>query len=73
MAADGLIDASWMTEAYRVSSLHTRPRRWFNEGDPSMRTSSVRWVRVNRQGQGHGVTFTTWSGELGVWWSGSGR
>ena len=38
-----------------------------------MRTSSVRWVRVNRQGQGHGVTFTTWSGELGVWWSGSGR
>jgi hypothetical protein len=31
----------------------------FKEGDSSARASSIRWLRVNRQGQGHGVAFTT--------------
>jgi len=45
----------------------------FKEGDPSMRTSSTRWVRLNRQGQGHGVAFSTRNGELRVCSTGSGR
>jgi hypothetical protein len=45
---------------------------WFNEGDRSPRTSSIRWVSWNLQGHGHGVVFTTRSGELRVWLTGSG-
>jgi hypothetical protein len=42
-------------------------------GALSARTSSIRWVRVNRQGQGHGVAFTTRSWMPLTCWTGSGR
>ena len=41
-------------------------------GHASARVNSTRWVSANLQGQCHGVAFSTRSGELRVWSTGSG-
>ena len=47
-------------------------QRWIQRADLVARARSIRWVRVNPQGQGHGAAFTTRSGAPRAWSTGSG-
>jgi uncharacterized membrane protein len=78
-----LAEAGWTMPAW-CPSAHGPAQRaadrpadvvWCSDGpdELSARTSSIRWVSGNLQGQRHGVTLTTRSGPPRAWSTGSGR